>query len=242
MNKIYYKKKKRLPVKRYTRLFGAVLIILGLGTVIYVFFPLISYFVFIAPVFTSDALSAPIPQTTIVNGASVKNMILSTDTPMGTDYNNINNWFPGFSINKSTTSHANVKYYTLTIPSINIKAAQVTTVDTDLSKHLVNIANTAVPPEDGNTVIFGHSTLPWLFDPNNYHTILANALQLKDGDKIIATVDGKSYTYSIYSITVVPPSDTSIFSQIYDTSYITIVTCTPPGTTWQRLIIRARLE
>jgi len=28
----------------------------------------------------------------------------------------------------------------------------------------------------------------------------------------------------------------------FDNSYITLVTCTPPGTTWKRLVIRASLD
>src|SRR5581483_10270262 len=209
MNKYYYKKRKKLPMRLYTKLLGVLFIILGVGTVAYVFFPLISYLIFIAPAFADQAVNAPIPQATIVDSSSLKSMIASTQLPIGgTDYSNVSNWFPSFQIGKASASHASVSSYTLSIPAININNAKVTTVDTDLSKHLVNIANTAIPPQAGNTVIFGHSTLPMLYDPNNYKTIFANAHTLKVNDKIIVKVAGKTYNYSIFNITVVPPTDT----------------------------------
>ncbi len=130
----------------------------------------------------------------------------------------------------------------MSIPAIDIKDAIVSTNDYDLSKHLVNYQGTSTPPNLGNSVIFGHSTLPQLYDPTDYKTIFANVLKLKIGDDIFTNVNGVKYNYKIFNIYVVDANDTSIFTQTYDNSYITIVTCTPPGTVWKRLIIKARLE
>ena len=118
----------------------------------------------------------------------------------------------------------------------------VSTVDTDVGKHLVNYEGTSILGDKGNAVIFGHSTLPQLYNPKDYKTIFANAYKLKIGDNIYGFVNGVSYLYKIYNTTVVDPSDTSIFAQSYNNSYLTLVTCTPPGTVWKRLIIKARLE
>ena len=118
----------------------------------------------------------------------------------------------------------------------------MSTRDNNLAIHLVNYQNTAIPPDNGNAVIFGHSTLPQLFNPNDYKTIFATAYQLRLGDEIYATVNGASFKYRVFNISVVEPTDTSIFEQNYDNSYLTLVTCTPPGTTWKRLIIKAKLE
>ena len=48
--------------------------------------------------------------------------------------------------------------------------------------------------------------------------------------------------YKIFNIRIVEQTDTYIFEQNYDNSYLTLVTCTPPGTIWKRLIIKAKLE
>ena len=47
--------------------------------------------------------------------------------------------------------------------------------------------------------------------------------------------------YSIENISVVDPDNTSVLEQSFDDSYITLITCTPPGTIWKRLIIKARI-
>ena len=76
----------------------------------------------------------------------------------------------------------------------------------------------------------------------NYKTIFANAHLLQVGDTVTATLNGVGYEYKIYQIVIIDPEDTSMLAQDFSDSFITLVTCTPPGTTWKRLVIRARLE
>lgn len=215
----------------------------GLLTIIYIFFPLISWLIYFSPIFASQDIKAPIPKTTIVDPSTIGSLVLSSAQKIsGVDYTNAQNWFPTLEGKLKQNSEVNVASYTISIPQLSIKNAIVSTTDYDLSKHLINYPGTAIPPKSGNTVIFGHSTLPQLFNPNDYKTIFATAYTLKVGDIIQVMVMNVLYTYKIYNITVVDPSDTSIFSQNYNTSYLTLVTCTPPGTTWKRLIIKSRIE
>jgi len=96
-------------------------------------------------------------------------------------------------------------------------------------------------------VIFGHSTLPQFYNPTDYHTIfsllpsLRATSDLKDGDDIFITYDGATYHYSVSDMVVTTPEDLSSLEQRYDDSYVTLVTCVPPGTYWQRLNVKARL-
>jgi sortase A len=159
---------------------------------------------------------------------------------LGQNLNDARNWFPTNSIKSNITP--SLSEYTISIPKINITNAVVSTTDVDLGKHLVNYQGTSLPPDKGNTVIFGHSTLPQLYNPKDYHTIFAYAHTLKVGDNILVNEDNVQYTYVINNITIVSPDDTSVLAQSYDDSYLTIVTCTPPGTTWKRLIIKSKLE
>ncbi len=99
-----------------------------------------------------------------------------------------------------------------------------------------------MPPDKGTAVIFGHSTLPQLFNPTDYKTIFANAHTLKVGDEITIDANNVQYTYKITSVTITTPDDTSVLAQEYDDSHLVIITCTPPGTIWKRLIVKARLE
>ncbi len=241
MVKYYYKKADKIFRKKILRLFSLLVLFIGLVIVFYIFYPLVSWQIYFAPALASSKIQTPIPRSTVVNSSEIGSLISQAGNLLsGVDYTNAQNWFPGF--NSSSKNQPKIPYYTISIPKLKINNATVSTRDNNLAIHLVNYQGTAVPPESGNAVIFGHSTLPQLFNPNDYKTIFANAYQLKIGDKIYTSVNGVTYVYNIFNISVVEPSDTSIFQQDYDNSYLTLVTCTPPGTIWKRLILKAKLE
>lgn len=239
MSDIYYKKNSKKK-KLYIKFLGLIIFSVGLYITGYITFPLLSWQLYFSPAY-AEKIQAPIPRTTIIDPENIKSLLTSSiDAMTGVDYSNAQNWFPGASLAKNGSPK--VSSYLISIEKLHIQNAVVSTVDYDLMRHLVNYGGTAIPPDDGNAIIFGHSTLPQLFNTQDYKTIFADAYQLEVGDNIIARVMGVTYIYKIDNITVVDPSDTSIFTQSYDTSYVTLVTCTPPGTVWKRLIIRAKLQ
>lgn len=242
MNKIIYKKegpngfgKKRFGVK----LLGFSLFIFGSSLVFYIFTPLILWQVFLAPALAAQQIAAPIPSSNFITPGTIRTLLASEVSSLGTDYLDAKNWFSGAP---SVTTQAKIPYYKISIPKLNITDAQVSAVDTDLAHHLVQFPGTAAPTDKGNDVIIGHSTLPSLYNPKDYKTIFAYAHTLSLGDKILVLIGNVTYTYKIFSITIVDPTDTSIFAQPIDDSYLTIVTCTPPGTIWKRLVLSARLQ
>ncbi|MBI2621083.1 MAG: sortase [Candidatus Levybacteria bacterium] len=231
----YYHKGKRINYKIFLKLASLAVLVLGASLFFYIFFPLISWQVYFAPVFASQKIQTPIPNNLVINPANIGNLIATATNTIGTDYTDARNWYPGIDQGQ------NIATYKISIPKINIEDALVSNSDTDLTKHLVQYNSDTLPGKDGNSVIFGHSTLPQLFDPGNYKTILANAYKLEVGDKVIIEINNKLYSYKIESIIVVDPSDTSILAQNFTDSFITIITCTPPGTVWKRLVIKARI-
>lgn len=239
MNKYYYKKARTYSGRKITRLVGLGLMVVGLGIVVYIFFPLLIWQVTLAPVFASQDVSSPIPKAVTVSPNTIKSLLANSVSAIGTNYDNASSWFPTYSVQQGNYS---VTDYSLSIPSIGVKNADVSTADTDLGKHLVQLGGSALPPDKGTTIVFGHSTLPYLFNPNNYHTILANAYKIKVGDTLVVNVQNITYTYKIYNLLIVDPDDTSVLIQHFDDSYFELITCTPPGTVWQRLIIQAKLE
>lgn len=241
MNSYAYKKIKKKNFRKIFRLISLIIFFLGLMIIFYVSYPLLSWQVYFAPVFTSADIKSPIPKKAQVNSSTIKSLLVaSANSIKGTDYTNAQNWFPNF--NPPESQQRKVTAYMLSIPKLKIKNAIVSTIDNDLGIHLVNYAGTAIPPEKGNAVVFGHSTLPQLFNSKDYKTIFATLHTLKIDDEIYVDIDNLLYFYKIDNIIVVDPNDNSIFSQNYNDSYLTLVTCTPPGTTWKRLIIRAKLQ
>ncbi len=234
MGRHYYLKSEGDKLKIYLRMISILLLILGVFLIFYVLFPFISWQIYFSSNFASQNITSSIPHANIIDLA--KNSIDRTD------YSKAENWFTNFNPKPSQQDQNNPSSYTISIPKINIDIAIVSTVDMDLTKHLVNYQGTSIPGNNGNAVIFGHSTLPQLFNPKDYKTIFANAYKLKNEDVIYATINGVTYTYKIFKITVVDPQDFSALSQDYNNSYLTLVTCTPPGTIWKRLVVKAVLS
>ena len=242
MSKYYYKKGATKPFKKWFRILGLGIFILGLIIVLYVLSPLVLWQIYFFPTFASQNITAPIPKSNIVNSDTISTLTPQTKRSiMSKNYIDAKAWFPNFNPS-GNLGKPKVPSYTLSIPKIRVKDALVSTIDTDLEKHLVNYQGTGIPGDFGNAVIFGHSNLPQLYNPKDYKTIFSNIYLLRIGDDIYSTVNGVTYLHKIFNITVVDPDDTSVFTQNYNNSYLTLVTCTPPGTVWKRLVIKARLS
>lgn len=236
---IYHKKTGKPRSVNLKKAFGGLFLFLGFGVFLYFFFPIISYQLFLANAYEKSSIETPIPKYLVVKDTvDIGSLIAQGIVSLTADFRDARNWYPKLSPDASRK----VPIYQISIPKLGIDNAEVSTTDYNLDKHLVQYFGTAIPGEKGTAVIFGHSTIPAWFDPKNYKTIFATLHTIKVGDKIEAKVGDVTYKYKIFSITITSPNDTNILAQSYDNSYITIVTCTPPGTIWKRLIVRAALE
>lgn len=232
-----YKYTRKRNYKPFIKLSSLLLVVIGIGIFVYTFFPLLSWQVYFAPAFASSKIASPVPNHGALNTTNLSSLIGNATQNINRDYTNASNWYPGFG--NETKKYVR---YSISIPKIEIENAVVNNKNADLTKHLVQFNTDSHPPENGNTVIFGHSTLPQLYDRNDYTTIFANAYKLEVGDEIHVNIDSNKYVYKIENITVVEPEDTSVLAQNFSDSYITLITCTPPGTIWKRLIIKARIH
>jgi len=204
-----------------------------LGNVVY---PIVSYQLFTAPKFANIFLT-PTSESQAQQSFSGPPVVLGQEIDL-VDFTQVKNWFPG---TESTLDEGEESYYHLSIPKLRIEDALVAINGIDLKKSLIQYANTAFPGRFGNTVIFGHSVLPQFFNPKNYVTIFSTLPTLSPKDEIIITYDKVKYKYVVEKMIEVSPSDVSILAQRYDDSYLTLITCVPPGTYLKRLIVRARL-
>lgn len=202
---------------RFKKFFSKVFVLVGLFFIVYAIFPIVAYSFYV----NHDHIS-PIPE--------------------GSDYTNIDNWFVDENFNKIKTE-SKIQYYTLSIPKLSIKNAAVSIGGEDLSENLIQYPGTATPGKKGNAVIFGHSILPQFYDPTNYLAIFSKLPTLKKGDKIDITYDGIMYEYEVDSMIEVKPTDLYILEQDLSHSYLSLVTCTPPGHPLRpkRLVVRAKL-
>ena len=162
---------------------------------------------------------------------------------LNTDYTQLSNWFesdPDQSISSALPNYSTSSYY-ISIPKLKIKEAEVIFGSTDLKKSLIHYPKTALPGQYGSPVIFGHSVLPQFFNPESYLTIFSTLYRLKQGDEIFVNYDQIQYKYLVEEMFEVQPTDLSVLEQRFDDRYLTLITCSPPGTYLRRLIIKARL-
>jgi sortase A len=157
------------------------------------------------------------------------------------DFTKASVWFPNRPQGQLTSTKA-VSEYNLSIPRLNIKDARVVVGGEDLTGSLVHYLPESMPGEYGNVAIFGHSTLPQLYNQKDYKTIFTYLPSLEKGDTVEVKVGDIKYEYEVTNSFVVDPSEVSVLEQTKDGSYLTLVTCVPPGTYWKRLVVKARLK
>jgi len=155
------------------------------------------------------------------------------------DYTRASNWFYPTSLPQPQVS--SVKSFTLTLPQLGLDGIPVEVNGADLKKSAIHYPGTALPGDFGNSVIFGHSSLPILFKPKNPLTIFNPLVKAKLGDKIQVNYDGKIYHYQIKTIREVSPKQLEVLDQDYSKKQLTLITCVPLGTYWRRLVLISEL-
>lgn len=221
----YIKSVPRRPASRPV-VFSYLLMSMGAFIILWTVWPIASFFIFDQAAYakTLSPLSA---------GSPVASAVGTTTT---TDPNT---WFPT-KPQKITT--APVNSYFLSIPSLEISDATVVISGDDLGKSLIHYGGTGLPGEYGNTVIFGHSTLPQFFrGTRDYKAIFSVLPTIKIGSNINIMYDGVEYRYVVTDKIVVDPTDLAPLEQHFDDAYLTLVTCVPPGTYLYRLNVKAKL-
>ncbi|MDD2823526.1 MAG: sortase [Candidatus Daviesbacteria bacterium] len=110
-----------------------------------------------------------------------------------------------------------------------------------LSEGIAHAKGTSLPGEVGNMYLFSHSVnAPW--DVVRFNAVFYLLNKLSVGDRVVIFYQGKRFDYIIFDKTVAKATDTNFLVQNYETPVLTMQTCDPPGTTINRLIVRARLE
>lgn len=132
------------------------------------------------------------------------------------------------------------------IPKINLEAPVVYDVPTieekavqaGLERGVVHYATTPNPGEKGNAVIFGHSSGN-ILNKGKYKFAFLLLKSIDEGDTFIIQKDGKKYVYKVYNKYVTTPDDVSVLQSGDKPAMVTLITCDPPGTSTNRLIVQA---
>lgn len=246
-------------IPRYLRILPTFVSSLGLGLVASVVWPMASYNLSLKLNSSSNKnnLLSPIIYESFASEANTSEPTLIADV----DYTKASNWFTFSPADETITSPISqsqfinldgqsstlVKQpikeeeYRLAIPTLGIKEAIVKANTDNLAKSLIQYQQTAFPGEAGAPVIFGHSTLPQFFNPENYLTIFSTLPTIKIGADIFVDYAGVKYTYRVSNIYEVKPTEFWVLKQDYTKKIMKLITCVPPGTKLRRLVVEAEL-
>lgn len=184
---------------------------------------------------TQDAISKPISSSVLGVAAGFTDFEFSelknTDDNLSDSYKD---------------SYSNIpKYFYLTIPKLGIKDALIESESDNLSPEnsLGHYKGSALPGKTGNSFIYGHSVLPWFFNPKNYKTIFSTLDYLEIGDELQIKYNNKEYGYKVESKEILHPDNVDPLGEFkpkyLNAHTVTLMTCHPAGTRSKRLLIRA---
>jgi sortase A len=134
----------------------------------------------------------------------------------------------------------------LIIPKINVSAPVDYNAKPDNDSQMAAMQNglayfgipgaDSKPGQVGNTVIAGHSSNDFI-ESGNYKFVFALLDRMKKGDIFYLNYNGIRYTYSVTAIKVVSPTDVSSLVDGTTKPEATLLTCTPLGTSLNRLLV-----
>ncbi len=234
----------------FRKLVPATLVVIGFGIVAYQVYPDIAYFLnSLNNKYNKEIISA-IPEdyyqkkaeliSSVQNGyfANVVKSVTNNSQVLGKEIDNISATYNG--------------KFKLSIPSINLSDLPVqANVDSASEKvyksvlehNLAHFSGTPIVGMSGNVFIYGHSIQEsaYVDDPKNPYVAFTKLFRMNIGEKINIERDGVTYSYTVFKIKEIAPTDLSVLEDTND-HILTLMTCSPPGNSTKRLIVVARQD
>lgn len=137
-------------------------------------------------------------------------------------------------------------FFSIDIPGIgaqsrifaNVNSADKFEYEQALVKGVAHAAGTFLPDGEGAVTLFAHST-DLAANAARYNAVFYRLDELVAGDLISVWYLGKKYDYRVTGSRIAPPDDVSVFVRRPEEKTLYLVTCTPRGTTQNRLIVEA---
>ena len=140
------------------------------------------------------------------------------------------------------------KTFSIVIEKIDVSAPIVENVSVidpvaynkALDTGVAHAAGSALPGENGNVYLFAHSSLGF-FRFSKYATVFNLLRKLQNGDKIHVFYQNRDYLYQVINKETVKGWNTVPLTRKVIQPTLTLQTCDPPGTTFNRLVVTAKL-
>lgn len=134
--------------------------------------------------------------------------------------------------------------FSIVIPKIGANSRIIQDVDPydsatyqyALSQGVAHAKGSSLPGENGNIFLFAHSSDD-LFNATRYNSVFYLINKLQDGDVFYIYKDNKKYEYEVTNKLIVAPNKVKYIEGETSKNQTTLMTCWPPGTTLNRLIV-----
>ncbi|MFA5962291.1 MAG: sortase [Parcubacteria group bacterium] len=136
--------------------------------------------------------------------------------------------------------------FSLIIPKLEINSKVVANVDPfsakdyreALKEGIAHAKGTRLPGEDGNIFMFAHSSGNF-YDTNRTNTLFFLLNKLEKDDKLSVVYKNKIFRYQVAEKKIVAGDAVEYLKDERDEESLTLMTCWPPGTDYERLIVVA---
>ncbi len=130
------------------------------------------------------------------------------------------------------------------IPKINVEIPTVydmpsieeSVIEQGLERGVVHYPTTPSPGEQGNAVVFGHSSNN-ILNKGQYKFAFVLLNKLETGDTFYLTKNKVRYSYRVYEKKIVKPTEVGVLDKTEKPATATLITCDPPGTSLNRLVV-----
>jgi sortase A len=137
----------------------------------------------------------------------------------------------------------------IVIPKIGANSKVIANVDPfdsqiyqrALTQGVAHAKGTVFPGQTGNSFLFSHSSVNF-YEASQYNSVFYLLNKMEPGDLIYVYVNEEKLEYEVTDKGNYAPTAIDFLKNYGEGKTLTLMTCWPPGTTFKRLIITARLN
>jgi sortase A len=137
----------------------------------------------------------------------------------------------------------------IVIPKLGANAHVIANVDPyipaiyqqALTRGVAHAKGTALPGDPGNIFLFSHSSVNF-YTATVYNSVFYLIHKLERNDEIFLYYNNVKYVYRVDEIIFADPKSVSYLSGKTKEQTLTLMTCWPPGTTLQRLLVITKIS
>jgi LPXTG-site transpeptidase (sortase) family protein len=138
--------------------------------------------------------------------------------------------------------------FSIVIPKIGANSPIIANVDPydsaiyqqELRNGVAHAKDTATPDQEGHTFLFAHSSTNF-YEANRYNSVFYLLRKLQNDDTFYIAYQGKLYKYAVTGSEIVTPENVQYLNNLSTPTSapntVTLMTCWPPGTTKERLLV-----